>query len=90
MLLYYHYPLPSVLAVMVIVGTGVRVAVPALHIDLQYIYPIEIMQLFPITNCMLIIAQGPSEITWLWCVVTIRLSSTLVMSAGILATPLFQ
>ena len=26
---------------MVIMGTGVRVAVPELHIDLQYIYPIE-------------------------------------------------
>jgi len=33
---------PSVLAVMVVMGTGARVAVPALHIDLQCIYPIAI------------------------------------------------
>jgi len=37
---------PSVLAVMVVMGTGVRVAVPALHIDLQYIYPIEKQAIF--------------------------------------------
>ena len=46
MLLYYHQPVPSVLAVMVVMGTGVRVTVPALHIDLQYIYPIEKQAIF--------------------------------------------
>ena len=33
-------------SVMVVMGTGVRVAVTALHIDLQYIYPIEKQTIF--------------------------------------------
>ena len=31
---------------MAVMGTGARVAVPALHIDLQYIYPIEKQAIF--------------------------------------------
>ena len=42
----YNQLVPSVLAVMVVMDTGVRVALPALHIDLQYIYPIEKQAIF--------------------------------------------